>query len=224
MATTVKLKYRITFGKGDSTDWREWNITLYGEADDQYFWDKMLRLSLYNDPALKGVLSAAYKEIEEEEIANGIKSDDEYTKACQGYIPVNEEEINALVAARDPYTLEFFGLSGLSDEELDDWDASELENLPYVRDFDEDFEPESPFDGDYSLIVDFVDWPDEEILDIEEACQTLQMLFSEAKGNYELVDDYVSRCERMYDGVGSLHELAEGFALDLGLTDFVERG
>ena len=46
----------------------------------------------------------------------------------------------------------------LNDEdELDEWDANDLEDLPLIKNFVEDFEPCSPYDSGWSLNVEFVD-------------------------------------------------------------------
>ena len=56
-----------------------------------------------------------------------------------------------MVKNRDPYALEFFGLLDADDEELEDWDADFLDEIPTIADFIEDFEPYSPFDEGWSL-------------------------------------------------------------------------
>jgi hypothetical protein len=83
--------------------------------------------------------------------------EDEYVMECQGLAPMDEIELNELVAARDPHTLAFFGLENASDEELEAWDAYDLEAVPAIADFQENFEPCSPYDTGWTLHVEFVD-------------------------------------------------------------------
>ena len=45
----------------------------------------------------------------------------------------------------------------MSDEELEEWDAYDLDEVPTIKDFKEDFEPYSPYDEGWSLNVHFVD-------------------------------------------------------------------
>ena len=50
-----------------------------------------------------------------------------------------------------------FGLTGATDEALEEWDAYDLDEVPTIKDFKEDFEPYSPYDEGWSLNVHFVD-------------------------------------------------------------------
>ena len=60
---------------------------------------------------------------------------------------------------RDPYTLAFFALRDADDEELEAWDAYDLDDdeVPTIAQFRKDFEPCSPFDAGWILTVEFVD-------------------------------------------------------------------
>jgi hypothetical protein len=87
----------------------------------------------------------------------GIDNGDEYTIECQGMAEVDTDEINDLIADRDPHALAFFGLEDADDEELDEWDANDLDELPLIKDFVEDFEQYSPYDEGWTLNVEFVD-------------------------------------------------------------------
>lgn len=219
MAITVELQYGVVFGKCDASDWIEWEIDLDGEAEEAYLKAKKLRIAIDEFPELEAVLSAAYEEIEEQEIDNLSEFDDEYVQECTGRYPVDPDEINDLVADRDPHTLAFFELTDLSDEELDEWDANDLDELPDVCDFQENFEPSSPFDGGYLLNVEFVEHPEEDDLDEDEATETLRELFQEANGDYSVIKDYIERCDSLfYDG--DLADLAAQIAEELGITDF----
>jgi hypothetical protein len=153
----VELRYGVTFGKCDSSDWIDYEIDLTDEEAAAY--DKAIAegRSLDNVPELQDALRRAYEEIEEMEIENGIDMEDEYVKECQGLAPMDEDELNELVAARNPHALVFFGLTNATDEELEKWDAYDLNEVPTIKDFCEDFEPYSPYDEGWSLTVAFVD-------------------------------------------------------------------
>ena len=153
----VEIRYGITFGKLDSTDWIEWSIDL--SDDEEKFYNHAIenKIPLNEVPELKNALKRAYEEIEDEEIDLGIENEDEYTMECQGLATVDPDEINDLIADRDPRALAFFGLEDADDEELDEWDANNLEELPLIKDFVEGFEPDSPYDEGWILNVEFVD-------------------------------------------------------------------
>ena len=76
---------------------------------------------------------------------------------CQGVAPMDQDELNDLVAARDPHALAFFGLTEATDEELEEWDAYDLDEVPTIAEFQVDFEPYSPYDAGWTLHVEFVD-------------------------------------------------------------------
>ena len=153
----VELRYGVTFGKGDSSDWIDYEIDLTDEEAAAY--DKAIAegRSLDNVPELQDALQRAYEEIEEMEIENGIDMEDEYVMECQGLAPMDEDELNDLVEARDPHALTFFNLTEATDEELEEWDAYDLEEIPTIAEFQADFEPYSPYDAGWTLHVEFVD-------------------------------------------------------------------
>ena len=91
----------------------------------------------------------------------GIEYGDEYVLECQGEAEMDLEELNDLVASRDPHALEFFGLTDADDEEIEEWDAYDLDEVPLIKDFIEGFEPRSQYDEGWSLYVEFVE-PDED--------------------------------------------------------------
>ena len=76
---------------------------------------------------------------------------------CEGIVPVDPAEINKLVADRDKGALKFLGLENATEDELEKWDASTLETLPLVRDFYGGFGTHSPFDGKWTLTVEFTE-------------------------------------------------------------------
>ena len=153
----VELRYGVTFGKCDSTDWIEWEIELTEEEEIAY--EKAISdgISPNKVDELKDALRRAYKEIEDEEISNGLDMEDEYVMECQGEAEMDSLELNELVANRDPHALAFFGLEDADDDEIDDWDADDLDELPLIKDFIENFEPYSPYDEGWDLHVEFYD-------------------------------------------------------------------
>lgn len=60
---TVELQYGAVFGKGDGSDWFEWETELDGEEEAAYLRAKRLRLNLNECPELEGALAAAYDDI-----------------------------------------------------------------------------------------------------------------------------------------------------------------
>lgn len=216
MAITVELQYGVTFGKGDSSDWIDWEIDLDGEAEKAYERAKKLHLNLNEEQNLEDALIDAYNEIEAQEIENSIDYGDEYTLECLGKVPVDPNEINDRVADRDKHTLQFFGLTDMSDEELEEWDANDLDELPDICDFDEEFEPYSPYDEGWDLRVVFAEHPEEEYIDESEARETISELLD--NNEIETLKDYVGRCEALVDGDFKLINLAAEIATEKGIN------
>ena len=225
--TTVELQYGVVFGKGDGSDWFPWEITLDGAEEAAYLRAKKLWLDPNDCPELQGVLADAYEEIKEQEPQYLIDCGDEYAMECTGQVEMDPDELNDLVADRDPHALEFFGLTEADGEELEEWDAHDLDELPLRCDFEEGFEPYSPFDEGWDLIVQFPvpgESNEEGYLEEPEARETLTELLQAANGNYSIVDDYVSRCSDLVAGDSDLdlRALALEIAASLGLEDYVK--
>ena len=220
--TTVELQYGTVFGKGDGSDWFPWEITLTGAEEAAYLRAKKLWLDPNECPELQGVLAEAYEEIKEQETQNLVECGDEYAMECTGQMEMDPGELNDLVADRDPHALEFFGLSEADEDELEAWDAHDLDKLPLRCDFEEGFEPYSPFDEGWQLVVQFPrpDEMEDAYLEEPEARETLTELLQAANGDYSVVDDYVSRCSDLYTGEGSLADLALEIAQSLGTDDY----
>lgn len=217
--TTIELEYAAVFGKGDGSDWYPWEVTLEGEEEAAYLHAKKYFLDLNECGELQGVIDAAYKEIKEEETQNAIDNEDEYAMQCTGQIEMDPDKINELVEARDPHTLEFFSLTELSDDELEEWDALDLDELPLQCDFEEGFEPYSPFDEGWELIVQFAnkyEWDEEEVR------ATLIELMKAANGDYSDVYAYAERGNEFLDSDCNvdLYDLAAEIAESLGLEDY----
>ena len=154
---TVELRYGVTFGKCDLSDWIDWEVDLTDEEAEIYDRAIANKEPLNDIPELQDALQRAYEEIEDEEISMGIDNEDEYVMECQGLAEVDPEKINDLIADRDPHALAFFGLEDADEEELEEGDANDLDELPLIKDFVEGFEPYSPYDEGWTLNVQFVD-------------------------------------------------------------------
>ena len=143
---------------------------------------------------------------------------------CQGRTPVDADHLNELAHNADPYTLEFLDLQDLSPEELEDWDADcDLDQLPLICDFEQDFEPLNPFDGGYSLIVEFLAPNEDEWLEEEEAEQTIRELFAMIPWDFSLVLEYIEingEDDGEDDGEEELRNLSVQIAEELGATGF----
>lgn len=154
---TVELRYGVTFGKCDSSDWIDWEIDLTDEEAAIYYKAISTKTPLNEIPELQEALRRAYEDIECEEISMGIDNGDEYVLECQGEVEMDPDELNDLIDDRDPHALAFFGLTDADEDELDEWDANDLDEIPLIKDFVEGFEPYSPYDEGWSLYVEFVD-------------------------------------------------------------------
>lgn len=161
--SVISLQYYACFGKGDYSDTMEWEVELTEEQQVAFKKAVMTQTELDDVEELSKICDAVYPEIEQIEIENCLELDDEFAKECLGEAEVDPEEINDLVHSGDKYTIEYFGLGNMSEEELEDWDANDLEELPLIRDFKEDFEPGSPFDYGWSLNVVLPDVSEMEI-------------------------------------------------------------
>lgn len=154
---TLEIRYGVIFGKCDSSDWIDWEIDLTDEEEEIYDNALAKKQSLNDIPELQAALRRAYEEIEKKEIDMGIENEDEYVLKCQGLLAMDPDKLNDLVANRDSHALEFFSLEDADDDELDEWDANDLDELPLIKDFVENFEPYSPYDEGWRLNVQFVD-------------------------------------------------------------------
>ena len=189
-----EIRYGVTFGKCDSSDWIDWEIDLTDEEVDAFKKAARMGEDPNSVPELQDALQRAYDDIEAEEISMGIDNGDEYVLECQGEIEMDPDELNDLVANRDPHALDFFGLTDASDEELDEWDANDLDELPLIKDFEEDFEPYSPYDAGWDLNVEFVEPTEEELYEfwleyISEEEKYKGKVFH-APGVYFAIDNY----------------------------------
>ena len=154
---TVEVRYGVTFGKGDSSDWIDGEVDLTDEEAAIYDAAIASETPLEDVKELKDALQRAYDDIEEMEIQNGIDMEDEYVMECQGLAQMDPDELNELIASRDPHALQFFGLEDADEDELYEWDANDLDELPTSQEFNPDFEPYSPYDEGWILHVEFVD-------------------------------------------------------------------
>lgn len=84
MATDVTLEYCVEFGRGDYSDWIEYDITLEGEAEKAYL-EEMAKEDEYercfsDHEALTEALGKAYAEIAEQARQELIDAEDEYAE------------------------------------------------------------------------------------------------------------------------------------------------
>ena len=157
MIIQYRIENYVSFGKADSSDWLDYEIDLTDE--EATFYDNAIEneIPLEDVVELQDALNRAYDEIEDVEIQNGIDIEDEYVLECQGLALMDETELNELVANRDPHALAFFGLENASEEELEAWDAYDIDELPTLAEFHTGFEACSPYDKGWTLHVEFVD-------------------------------------------------------------------
>ena len=153
----AEVRYGVIFGKGDSSNWIDYEIELTDEEAAAYDNAIVNGIPLDDVAELRNALRRAYSEIEEMEIQKSIDFGDEYTMECQGLAEMDIDELNNLVAERNPHALEFFALTDADEEELEEWDANDLDELPPIKDFVEGFEPYSPYDEGWILNVEFLD-------------------------------------------------------------------
>ena len=123
---TVEVRYGVTFGKGDSSDWIDGEVDLTDEEAAIYDAAIASETPLEDVKELKDALQRAYDDIEEMEIQNGIDMEDEYVMECQGLAQMDPDELNELIASRDPHALQFFGLEDADEDEL--YQNSRLQN------------------------------------------------------------------------------------------------
>lgn len=84
---TVEIRYGVTFGKGDSSDWLESEVDLTDEEAQIYDNAVEKGILLEEVPELRAALQRAYAEIEYMEIEAAVEAEDEYTLKCQGLAP-----------------------------------------------------------------------------------------------------------------------------------------
>ena len=158
MSRCIEGKYDVVVRKGDGTDHFSYEFELDDETEAVY--DKAIELEepFENFPELASALQDAYDEIEEMESGNIAEiMDDEYRDLSD--VEMDTEELNDLVHERNPHALKFFHLENATDEEIEEWDAYDLDNLPTHLEFDEDYKPLNPFDNGISLTVYFAEDP-----------------------------------------------------------------
>jgi len=224
MGMHVEIRYGTEGGKCEASEWIPYSVELTDEEAVVYKAAIERRINPNYLNQLEAALERARAEIEKTEIQNAIDLGDEEVMEMQGLIEVDPDEINELVSDRDEHTLAFFGLTGKSDEELDAWDANTQE-MPLVRDFEEDFEPENPFDNSWELNIEYIDPNEESELGEDEARETLREMFEEADGDYSEITEYIMDHEDVFcpeeeHDYMTLEDLAVEIAEDMGIEDF----
>lgn len=221
--TFVPITYYTVFGAGDGSENINWEVLLTEEESRAYERAKKLLLPLKEVEDLKDALIRAYDEIEKEEIDNAISYDEEFVTECMGTTEMDAEDLNDLVKEKDSRAIEFFGLEDLSDEELQNWDANKLEQLPTIAEFDTTFEAQSPFAVGWELVVNFKEDEDGyDDVEEEDAKEVIEELFIESKGDYKELREYLKRLDEYLYSDKSAFELAQEVAEKLSIKDFEE--
>ncbi len=154
---TLRLRYAVIFGKKTVGSFGEWNVSLTQEQERAYTLAKQSGMAPEKVAALSAVYEKAVSEIERYEIQSFLLEEDEYVLECLGENEVERERLNALVRQKDDHALRFFGLEDATEQELRLWNAWDLDRLPLVKEFEEDFHPKNPFSERYSLYIDVLD-------------------------------------------------------------------
>ena len=72
-----------------------------------------------------------------------------------GRLEISKEELEARVHSGEKKAIVFLELGGLTEEELRNWTADDLDELPYLCDVDDSYDDINLFDGPYTLKVKF---------------------------------------------------------------------
>lgn len=213
----LSISYGVVFGKCDASDRIDYDTVELSDEEAKAVmlealtgdWDEILEY-----PELKETYDNLYSEIEDMEIENNLDMEDEYTMECQGTIPMDEDELNDLVHEKDPHALEFFGLQDADDEEIEEWDASDLDEIPTVAEFTPGFEPESPYDcgWDLNLFVDDVEIDEDELINF------LKSLFSE--NQLDDIKSIASDCLVEFDR--DIEEIILEVAKDMNCQEYID--
>ena len=151
----VLVRYSQSFGKCDGGEVVDLDIDL--TLDEQKVYDaeieRIKNEILENDPELSldeieltdddveclnqlPELSEALQRaaIEAMECEASEYCNEEFVEAL-GLNEMDAYEIEELVKKRDPYTLKYFNLESVTNEELEEWTADELDEIPMVCEF-----------------------------------------------------------------------------------------
>ena len=213
---TITLNYGVVFGKCDASDVFEWEVELDEKQEALYKRALMTGESFEDIPELQALCDEAYEDIEANELDGLRDFDDEFTRECLGEDPVDPEEINDLVHAKDAHAIEFFQLGDLSDEELEEWDANDLDDLPMVCEFDEEFEAQSPFECGWQLNV----WLPENDDDIPDEQVDAYLKEALAAGDVELAEAIIDG--RAYCYSDDIRKTALRIAAEVGCREYIE--
>ena len=216
---TADIKYEVSFGDGDGSEWLDADVELTEEESKIYDHALKFVIPFEEVSGLEDALDRARQLIEAQEIENALDMEYEYAIECTGRTPMDTFELNELVHERNSHALEFFGLDNLSDDEIEAWDADDLDDIPDVCDFVENFEVKNPFDSGWSLTVEFYD-PTEnsDELSEDDAIEALTELFQTAEDDeYTELWAYVDRVSDYRDCETDIYELVSQVAAELGI-------
>lgn len=151
MAEYVKGRYYIKNGTSDIQGWQDWDIWLIDKYADAYHRAVELCVPLKDIPELQKALEDEYSIIVEE-----LERREEAAKELVEPEKMDRDELNRLVHNRDQHALEYFNLEDLEEDEIDGWDAYDLDDdkLPPASDFEE---YNYDFDYCWDICVEFID-------------------------------------------------------------------
>ena len=224
---TATLYYGVTTGKLDpGGDPMEFEVDLTPEQEAAYKRALMTGKEFDDFIELRELPKEYYDVIEEEEIEILLDVEDEYTMECMGLTEVDPDEINDLVHSGDEHAIKFFKLEDLNEEELEAWDANELDELPQIADFKEDFTPESPFDNGWTLHVRLCDPRYDDCQMGESYCITKERVTEYMKEalkakDFSLVDEVVKAQQDFFSENGEdIRKTVSLLAAELGIDDY----
>ncbi len=195
MATNVKMRFRLVFGDIGPEPWIYKTVVFYGDAEKAYILANRFHLPYEVFPVLVERLNNSSNDITEEEISEEVYRIVHYI----GNKNIEPVELNQLVGSRDEYALIYLNLENLTEEELDKWDANNLDHLPKYCEVVENFEYKCIVNVAWTMDLEFVEHTVNDIITREEADQ----LMKELEGNL-LVDivalrEHLDNCARPHN-------------------------
>lgn len=216
----VILNYKVKAGKYDNNDdVFEWIVDSPNkELEEAYTRAIMTGTYLEDVPEFKALCEQERSKIEKHVLQEMSKDGDEYSVLeALGEVKMDLDELNNLVHSKDSHALKFFGLEGMSDDQLQKWDSAELDSIPLVKDFKEDFQPKNPFNDDYKLEV-FIPDGEEVIPTEEEVIEYLRKALSSK--DVKLAEEIVLEQNDNYD---DLFEKSLEIAKEVGCQEFLNK-
>ena len=158
MATDITLLYGIGYGRGDCSDWAEYDVTLDGDAEAAYLEEMQKpvedRHFRYHE-AMRQMIQQAEREIKAE-----IKETMTFDNYIQSFPDpddrVRREDIDEIAEVYDAL-YDYLHIYELSEEEQDEWTPDDVDDddLPTYNELGID--PPNAFDEGYTLYIRFAD-------------------------------------------------------------------